>query len=69
MIWEWANQEKQASIVKSFEQTGISLPPDGSQDAKLQIRGLPDFRIKELNPTEEDTGVQQVPVLALKQNQ
>jgi len=38
-----------------FEQTGISLPPDGSQDHKLQIRGLPDFRIKELDSTEEDT--------------
>jgi len=42
------------SEVKSLEQTDISLSPDGSQDHKLQIRGLPAFRIKELDATEED---------------
>jgi len=47
----------QVSIVKAFKQTGISLPPDGGQDHKLQIRGLPGFRIKELDVTEEDTGI------------
>ncbi|KAF8435609.1 hypothetical protein BGX38DRAFT_1333204 [Terfezia claveryi] len=52
--WEWLHQEKQASIIKAFEQTGISLPPDGSQDHKLQIRGLPDFKITELDTMEEE---------------
>ena len=36
-----------ASTIKSFEQAGISLPADGSQDHKLKIRGLPDFKIRE----------------------
>jgi len=47
------------SEAKFFEQTVISLPPDGSQDHKHQIRGLPNFRIKELDATEEDryTGI------------
>ena len=39
--WEWLHLEKQGSIIKAFEQTGISLLPDGSQDHKLLIRGLP----------------------------
>jgi len=39
--------------VKSLQKAGIS-PSDGSQDHKLQIRGLPDFIIKELDATEED---------------
>ena len=51
--WKWLHRERQASIIKCFEQAGISLPADGSQDHKLKIRGLPDFKIKELE-TEED---------------
>jgi len=47
------------SEVKYLEQTGISLPPDGSQDHKLQIRGLPEFRIKELHATEVDWNLTQ----------
>jgi len=47
------------SEVKFLEQTGIPLPPDGNQDHKLQIRGLPDFRIKELDGKEEDWNLTQ----------
>jgi len=42
------------SEVKSLEQTGISPPSNGSQDHRLQNRGLPDFRIKDMDATEED---------------
>ena len=43
--WSWLHAEKKNSIIKAFEQTGISLPADGSQDHKLNIRGLLDFQI------------------------
>ena len=39
--------EKQESIIKAFEQTGIALLPDGSQDHKFHIRGLPNFVVNE----------------------
>lgn len=32
-------------IVKAFEQVGLSLNPDGSEDWKLKIRDLPDIEI------------------------
>jgi len=47
------------SEVKFLEQTSVSLPPDGNQDHKLQIRGFPDFRTKELDATEEDWNLTQ----------
>lgn len=39
--WNWLHKEKKNSIIKSFEQAGISLCPDGTEDNKLHIRGLP----------------------------
>ena len=34
-------QYKQDTIIKAFEQTGISLCPSGKDDHKLHVRGLP----------------------------
>ena len=39
--------EKRGSIIKAFEQTVIALLPDGSQDHKFHIRGLPNFVVIE----------------------
>lgn len=49
--WEWLHAEKQYSIIKAFEQVGISLPPNGSEDHLLYIRGLqqPTFPIGDWN--------------------
>ena len=35
--WHWLHEEKRETIVHAFEHTGISLPPDGSKDHKLNI--------------------------------
>ena len=37
-----ASREKKDSIIKSFKQAGISISPDGTEDTKLYLRGLPD---------------------------
>ena len=39
--WHWLHEEKRETIVRVFEHTGISLPPDESKDHKLNIRDLP----------------------------
>ena len=41
--WLWLHQEKQQTIIKTFEQTGISLCPTGKEDHKLHVRGLPNL--------------------------
>jgi len=43
--WLWLHQYKQDSIIKAFEQTGISLCPSGKDDHKLYVRGLPDLEV------------------------
>ena len=50
----YVHRERQASIIKSFEQAGISLPADGSQDHRPNIRCVADFKIQELDSTEEE---------------
>jgi len=39
--WLWLHQCKQDAIVKTFQQTGISLCLTGEDDHKLHLRGLP----------------------------
>jgi len=51
--------------VKSLQKTDISLPSDSSQDHKLQIRGLPDFIIKEWDATEKDWNLTQTAMSAV----
>jgi len=41
--WLWLHQYKQDTIVKAFEQTGISLCPSGKDDHKLHVHGTPDL--------------------------
>ena len=41
----WLHIEKKDSIIKSFKQVGISLFLDGTGDAKLYVRGLPDIAV------------------------
>ena len=43
--WLWLPTEKKDSIIKSFKQAGSSLSPDGTEDTKLYIRGLPDITV------------------------
>ena len=43
--WLWLHTEKKDSIIKSFKQAGISLTPNGTEDTKLYIRGLPDITV------------------------
>jgi len=44
--WLWLHIEKKESIIKSFKQAGISISPDGAEDTKLYIRGLPDIIVR-----------------------
>jgi len=41
--WSWLHQHRKEVIIKSFQQVGISLKPDGSQDHLLHIRDLPNL--------------------------
>ena len=47
--WVWLHHERHQRIVKSFEQTGIPLPPDG----RKQICGLSDFKVNDLEVVED----------------
>jgi len=55
--WSWLHQYKQDTIIKAFQQTGISLCPTGNEDHKLHVRGLPNLIVGpwelELEPDEE----------------
>jgi len=37
--WSWLHQYKQDTVIKAFQQTGISLCPTGNEDHKLHVRG------------------------------
>ena len=39
--WLWLHQSKRDTIIKPFEQTGISLCPSGKDNHKLHVRGIP----------------------------
>jgi len=39
----WLHQYKQDTIIKAFEQTGISLCPSDKNDHKLHVHGIPDL--------------------------
>jgi len=41
--WSWLHQYKQDTIIKAFQQTGISLCPTGNEVHKLHVRGLPNL--------------------------
>ena len=43
--WDWFHREKSKLIVKAFQQVGITLPIDGSQDSELRIKGLKGLEI------------------------
>ena len=43
--WLWLHIEKKESIIKSFKQEGIPISPDGTEDTKLYVRGLPDITV------------------------
>ena len=45
MAWLWFHQSKQDTIIKAFQQTGISLCPSGNDDYKLHVRGLPNLTV------------------------
>ena len=42
-LWLWLHQYKQDTIIKAFEQTGISLCPSGKDDRELHVRGILDL--------------------------
>ena len=45
VAWLWFHQSKQDTIIKAFQQTGISLCPSGNDDYKLHVRGLPNLTV------------------------
>ncbi|KAA8894455.1 hypothetical protein FN846DRAFT_973897, partial [Sphaerosporella brunnea] len=49
--WEKLHDEQGDLIRKSFQQTGISLNPDGSEDHLLKVKDLPDLA-KEIGGSE-----------------
>jgi hypothetical protein len=43
--WIGLHEKYQAVIIKTFRSVGLSLNPDGSEDAELKIKGLPDITV------------------------
>ena len=41
--WKRLYLEYKDTIVKTFRSLGMALNPDGSKDAKLKIKGIPDI--------------------------
>ena len=39
--WKELHDDHQDTIIRTFESVGLSLNPDGNEDAKLRIRDLP----------------------------
>jgi hypothetical protein len=43
--WEALHKHHKDAIIRTFRQTAIALPPDGSCDTEIKIRGLPGLQI------------------------
>jgi hypothetical protein len=43
--WELVHKHYKSAIIKTFQNVGLSLNPDGSQDHLLSIRDLPNITI------------------------
>jgi hypothetical protein len=51
--WEELHIHYKDAIVKTFRQTAIALPPDGSCDKEIKIRGLDDLEIGDYSREQE----------------
>ena len=45
--WEWLHLERKELIKQTFRKVGLVLNPDGSEDAEISIRDLPDIEVGE----------------------
>ena len=45
LSWKSMALVKKDSIIKSSKEAGISLSPDGTEDVKFYVRGLPDITV------------------------
>jgi hypothetical protein len=50
--WEEIHEDpgRKALLRQTFRETGLALPPDGSKDHALRIRGLPNLSIGNIDP-------------------
>ena len=39
-------------IIKTFRSVGLSLNPDGSEDTKLKVKGLPNIKVRDYSREE-----------------
>lgn len=51
-MWEPPHRDYKDAITKTFRQTAISLPPDGSKDEEIRIRDIPNIEIGDYNREE-----------------
>ena len=63
--WRKVHETHKDTIIKTFRQVGLSLNPDGSEDAELKIKDLPGIIVGDYNrvteepiviPDDDDTG-------------
>jgi hypothetical protein len=54
--WIQLHEKYQHVIIKTFRSVGLSLNPNGSEDAELKVKGLPDLKVGDYSRKEpEDT--------------
>jgi DDE superfamily endonuclease len=52
--WVELHKRYQHVIIKTFRSVGLSLNPDGSEDAELKVKGLPDLQVGDYSRKEPE---------------
>jgi hypothetical protein len=45
--WKELHEKYKDVIIKTFQSIGLSLNPDGSEDSKLKVKGLPNIAVRD----------------------